>query len=146
MKSSGFRAWRFIHPNIDRRPGDGDDSASGLQLTTRGGIAIVSDDLAVRQSVLMLLSTRPGERLMRPEYGCNLHQLVFAPNNDTTAAIAAYHIRRALQRFEPRVDILRLEAGPDPETPNLLLITLEYQVRTTRSRDEVQLSLDLAGP
>jgi phage baseplate assembly protein W len=145
MKRPGDHAWCFVHPDLDRRPGNGNSQASGLRLTPRGGIDLVSDDQAVRQAVLMLLSTRPGERLMRPEYGCNLHQLVFAPNNDTTAAIAVYHVRRALQRFEPRVDILRLDAGPDPKTPNLLLITLEYQVRTTRSRDEVQLSLDLAG-
>lgn len=145
MNRSGYRAWRFLHPDLDRSPEDGDGTAGGLLLAPRGGMDMVSDDLAVRQAVLMLLSTRPGERLMRPEYGCNLHQLVFAPNNDTTAAIAVYHVRRALQRFEPRVDILRLDAGPDPDTPNLLLITLEYQVRTTRSRDQVQLSLDLAG-
>jgi phage baseplate assembly protein W len=145
MRRSGFRAWRFIHPDLDHRPEDGQSPAIGLSLTARGGIEMVSDDLAVRQAVLMLLSTRPGERLMRPDYGCNLHQLVFAPNNETTAGMAVYHVRRALQRFEPRVDIIRLDALPDPENPNLLLITLEYQVRTTRGRDEVQLSLDLAG-
>ena len=145
MKSPGINAWRFDFPNLDRQPGDGGGSAGGLQLTPRRSIGMVSDDQAVRQAVLMLLSTRPGERLMRPDYGCNLHQLVFAPNNDTTAAIAVYHVRRALQRFEPRVDLKRLDAGPDPENPNCLIITLEYQVRTTRSRDEIQLSLNLAG-
>ena len=145
MKRSGLRAWRFIHPDLDRRPEDRNGTSGGLCLNLRGGIDMVSDDLAVRQRVLILLSTRPGERLMRPEYGCNLHQLVFAPNNDTTAAIAIYHVRRALKRFEPHIDIFRLEAGPDPENANLLLITLEYQVRTSRSRDEVQLSLNLTG-
>lgn len=145
MRRSGFRAWRFVHPDLDRRAEDLSAPAGGLRLTPRGSVEMVSDDQAVRQAVLMLLSTRPGERLMRPEYGCNLHQLVFAPNNDTTAAIAAYHVRRALLRFEPRIDNIRLEAGPDPYNANVLVIKLEYQVRTTRSLDEIQLSLDLAG-
>jgi len=143
MKRSEFRAWRFIHPDLDGRSDEGDSSAVGLRLSPRGGIDMISDDSAIRQAVLMLLSTRPGERLMRPDYGCNLHELMFAPNNDTTAAIAIYHVRRALQRFEPRVDIVHLDAGPDPDNPNCLLITLEYQVRTSRRRDEIQLALNL---
>ncbi len=145
MKNPGYRAWRFEHPDVAFQTEDGNDLSAGLRLTLRGGVDMVSDDMAVRQAVLLLLSTRPGERLMRPDYGCNLHQLVFAPNNHTTAAIAAYHVRRALQRFEPRVDIIRLDAGPDPENPNSLLLILEYQVRTTHNRDEIQLSVNLAG-
>jgi phage baseplate assembly protein W len=140
MSRSGWRAWRFVHPDLDAE-------TSGLQLTPRGGIDLATDDQAVRQSILLLLSTRPGERVMRPEYGCHLQKLVFAPNDDTTAGIAVYYVRRALQQWEPRIDILSLDAArnTDLNNPNQLIITLEYQVRMTQSRETLELSLDLTG-
>ena len=106
---------------------------------------MVAGNDSVRQAVLLLLSTRPGERVMRPDYGCNIHQLVFSPNDDTTAAIAIYHVRRALLQWEPRIDIRKLDAHRDPEEPAALLITLEYQVRTTQAVEQIELSLNLTG-
>ncbi len=82
---------------------------------------------------------------MHPEYGCNLHQLVFSPNNDTTAGIAIYLVRTALQRWEPGIDILALDAYSDPLNPAVMVISLQYQVRMTGTRQEIQLSLNLAG-
>ena len=145
------RAFRFVHPDLDEPFTAPESSAvlrgqhSGLRLEPRGSLAMVSGDAAVRQSLLLLLSTRPGERLMRPTYGCNLSQLVFAPNDDTTAAIAIHHVRRAVQRWEPRINILKLEARRDPYQPSLLVITLQYQVRSSQNVDQVELSLDLVG-
>jgi hypothetical protein len=137
------RAFRFIHPDLDQ-PGALPEH-SGLQLGPRGSLGMVSGDDAVRQAVLLLLSTRPGERVMRPNYGCNLNSLVFAPNDDTTAAIAIHNVRQALLQWEPRLDILTLKAQPDPEQPNVLVILLKYQVRTTHQTEELQISLDLTG-
>ena len=54
--------------------------------------------LAVRQSILMLLSTRPGERVMPPDYGCPIHRLVFSPNDATTAGLAIHYVRHSLLR------------------------------------------------
>ena len=136
-------AFCFVHPDLDQ-PGAPPEQ-SGLRLGPRGSLAMVSGDDSVRQSVLLLLSTRPGERLMRPGYGCNLRSLVFAPNDDTTAAIAIHHIRQALTHWEPRIDILTLEAQRDPQQANILVISLKYQVRTTRQAEELHISLDLAG-
>lgn len=133
-----YRAWRFGHPDLDR-------GRSGLRLTPRLTIDMVSEDDSVRQAVLLLLSTRSGERVMRPEYGCDIHQLVFSPNDDTTAAIAIHYVRRALTRWEPRLDILALDANRDPENPNYLIISLEYQVRTTKSIERLDISLSLTG-
>ena len=146
MKQARISGWKFIHPNLEQIVGTGVDQApTGLVLTGSTGIDMVSDDDAVRQSVLMLLSTRPGERVMRPEYGCNLHQLVFSPCDDTTAGIAIYLVRTALQQWEPRIDIRALDAYPDPLNPTVLIISLQYQVRMTRANEEIQLSLNLAG-
>ena len=82
---------------------------------------------------------------MRPEYGCNLQQLAFSPNDDTTAGIAIYLVRTALKRWEPRIDVRALDAYPDPLNPTVLVISLQYQVRMTKTNEEIQLSLNLAG-
>lgn len=146
MKQARISGWKFIHPDLEQIVGtEGDQSQTGFVLASSTGIDLVSDDEAVRQSVLMLLSTRPGERTMRPEYGCNLHQLVFSPNDDTTAGIAIYLVRTALKRWEPRIDIRALDAYPDPLNPTVMLISLQYQVRMTKTNAEIQLSLNLAG-
>lgn len=151
MSTRRYTAWRFVHPDLDAPAahpplaGEAVSPPVGLRLEPRGVVEMVSEDDSVRQSVLLLLTTRPGERLMRPSYGCDLGSLVFSPNDDTTATIAVHHVRRALERWEPRVDIIKLDAGRDANNPAVLVITLEYQVRTTRSRDEIQLTLDMQG-
>ncbi len=83
----------------------------GPLLTPAGGVAMIADDAAVRQSIILLLTTIPGERVMRPDYGCPLHRLMFAPNDATTAGLAIHYIRQALERWERRIDVLRLDAG-----------------------------------
>jgi phage baseplate assembly protein W len=141
-------AWRFVHPDLDIRqdPVHGlPQIRGGLRLTPLQGIALVSGDDSVRQSVLLLLSTRRGERLMLPNYGCDLHRLTFAPNNETTAGLAVHYVRRALIEWEPQVDILTIDAYPDPIYPNQLRILLEYQVRTTGAVEQLDLALDLMG-
>lgn len=116
-----------------------------------GAVALASGDEAVRQAILILLSTRPGERVMRPDYGCPIHRLVFSPNDATTAGLAIHYVRQALLRFEPRVEIMRLDAGPAPAgSPDegdgaTLHISLEYRVRVTQRRERLQFSLDLNG-
>jgi len=88
----------------------------------------------VRQALWMILSTAPGERMMRPDFGCGIHDLVFALNSSGTAGRAIGEVRRALVRWEPRVDVLSVDAYPDDAQPNLLLIEINYQVRTTSNR------------
>jgi phage baseplate assembly protein W len=108
--------------------------------------AMVSGDAAVRQAILMLLSTRPGERVMRPDYGCPVHRLIFSPNDATTAGLAIHYVRQALLRFEPRIDIIRIDAGPRPDAERAtLVIVLEYRVRDTLRAERLTLELDLQG-
>lgn len=138
--------WRFVHPDFDDRSA----LRPGLALTPRRGIAMVAGDAAVRQAVLLLLSTRPGERVMRPDYGCDLTPIVFAPNDETTAGLAMHFVRRAIERWEPRVEIVRLDAGPEPagagggqSEPGRLRIDLEYRVRATGHHERLALPLQL---
>jgi len=135
-----FRAWRFVHPDLDAAA---DAGAGGLQLTPRGRIAMVEGDASVRQALLLLLSTIPGERVMRPRYGCNLHRLIFAPNDATTAGLAIHYVRQAIERWEPRVEILALDANRNPDRPELLDVTLDYRVRATQETAQLRFSVNL---
>jgi uncharacterized protein len=117
---------------------------AGLMVTPAGRLATVSGGAAVRQAILLLLTTRPGERVMRPDYGCLLHRLMFAPNDPTTAGLAIHYVRQALTRWEPRIEITRLDAGPAPDDGRLT-ITLEYRLRASGGREFLELDLDLQG-
>lgn len=131
------RAFRFL--------GAGFDAAvtGGLALTSSGGVAMVEDDQAARQALLLLLSTTPGERVMRPGYGSRLHRLVFAPNDDTTAGLAIHYVREAIRRWEPRVEVIDVDAGADPDAPWRLLIRLDYRVKASLAVGALGLSVDL---
>jgi uncharacterized protein len=135
-----LRALRFVNPVLDEPAG-----SVGLQISSRGGLELVSDEAAIRQSLLLLLSTAPGERVMRPDYGADLQSLVFSPNDDTTAGLALHYVRRAVQRWERRVDILRLVAGRNAAEPGNLEIDLEYRVRASQRLDGLRFSLNLSG-
>ena len=82
---------------------------------------------------------------MRPDYGCAIHTLAFSPNDDTTAALAMHYVQQALQRWEPRINVLTVDANPHPEQANVLQILLAYQVRATDEIEQVMLDLNLAG-
>ncbi len=85
----------------------------------------------VRQSIGLILETAAGERMMRPDFGSGLRGLVFAPASPDTMVLVEHQIREALTRFEPRIDVDRVEATVDREEPGRLLIHLRYRVRRT---------------
>lgn len=117
----------------------------GLGLSPRGSIAMVDDHDSVRQAILLLLSTMPGERIMRPDYGCQLYRLVFSPNDETTAGLAIHYVRQALDLWEPRIDVLRLDAERNTEEQEKLTISLEYRVRSTQQITTTTFSFSLSG-
>ena len=114
-------------------------------LTAAGSLSMVDGDAAVRQALLLLLATTPGERLMRPQYGCHLNRLLFAPNDHTTAGLAVHYVRQAVQRWEPRAEIVSLDAAADPDVVTRLNIRLRYRVRATLTSAVLDIPLDL-GP
>jgi phage baseplate assembly protein W len=128
-----------LHPDLDAP-----EPVAGLQIAPQGNIEMVADGDSVRQAILLLLSTVPGERVMRSEYGCELYRLVFSPNDDTTAGLAIHYVRRALERWEPRIEILELDAERNGARPELLDIFLAYRVRASQRAEELTLTLNLA--
>jgi len=71
------------------------------------------------------------QRVMRPEFGCRLHDLIFSPNDATTMGLAAYYVEDALAMWEPRITVKEVAARPDAENPERLLITIQYEVKAT---------------
>lgn len=131
-------AWQFMHPDLS-------ESGAGLVVSLRGGVSMLDGEASIKQSLLLLLSTAPGERVMVPTYGCPLHRLAFSPNDDTTAGIAIHYVRRAVEEWEPRVEILHLDAGRDPQgPPDRLTIYLEYRVVANRRSDSLAFDLSLS--
>lgn len=139
MSSPRYRSLAFNHPDFDASIG-----VPGLQLTPSGRLATVTDAASVRQALLMLLSTRPGERVNRPTYGCHLFRLAFAPADDTTAGLAIHYVARAVEQWEPRITVLSLDASRPAEDPAVLEVRLRYKVRTTQLEDELAIALPVA--
>jgi phage baseplate assembly protein W len=140
MSGARFRAWHFALPGMDAP-----EREAGLAISPTGGIQMVSDRASIRQSILLLVSTRPGERVMRPQYGCDLHRLVFSPNDATTAGLAVHYVRSALLRWEPRIEIVRLDAEADSADPGRLVLTLEYRLKASRELDRLTTTVQLTG-
>jgi phage baseplate assembly protein W len=99
-----------------------------------GAIAVAGDEDKVQQSIEIILRTAPGERPMRPDFGCGIHALVFETINDDMLGRVLAEVGSALSRFEPRIDVLGLDARQDPEDASRLLIEIDYLVRSANSR------------
>lgn len=106
-----------------RRDGDG-----------RAHLAMSEGDACVREAIEIILSTYKGERVMRPEFGCDLDRLLFAPNDESSRAAAEFEVRDALGNWEPRIDILGIAAKAGGERGEVMLIEIRYRVISTDNR------------
>ncbi|NUT50357.1 MAG: GPW/gp25 family protein [Saccharothrix sp.] len=97
------------------------------------GLRVSSGADKVRQSILLILSTAPGERQMRPDFGCAIHDLVFQPNTPALHGLVITKVREALIAWEPRVDLLDVAVEVPPGSPDCVLIRVDYQVRATNA-------------
>lgn len=97
-------------------------------------VKMLEDEEDIRSSLQILLSTRPGERIMVPGYGCNLDELLFSPLNLTIKTYVVDLIRTAILYYEPRIDVNKIEIDPTDESHGVLLIQIEYTIRATNSR------------
>ena len=104
-----------------------------LQVTPGGRIAQARYEQRIEESIYLILSTAKGERVMLPDSGCGIHDLVFAPNNTLTRSVVVQNILQALVRFEPRIDVLDVSADDNEAEPNLLLIRINYRIRANNA-------------
>jgi uncharacterized protein len=86
-----------------------------------------------------------GERRMRPNFGCDIHTLVFAPNNASTWGLAANYVEEALGMWEPRIEVMEVEAFPDPEDISRLLIDVKFSIKATNDARNIVYPFYLLG-
>lgn len=101
------------------------------------GVDMVSADEDIKQSLNIILSTAPGERLMRPSFGCGLKKMVFERINESTRTQIKDLVERAVLFFEPRITLLRVEVDAAEVHEGKVLISLEYVIRTTNMRSNM---------
>lgn len=99
-----------------------------------GGIALVSGAQAIEKAIRLILGTAPGERPMRPEFGCRIHEYLFAPANGATANDIGREVRTALQRWEPRIGVDDVAVTFDARDTSLLYIDVRYVIKATNDR------------
>ncbi len=99
-----------------------------------GEVIMTSNEEDIQKSLEILLSTRLGERIMVPEYGCNLDELLFNPLDLTLKTFVVDLIRRAILYFEPRIDVLKIDISESDSIAGKLLIKIDYLIRITNSR------------
>jgi phage baseplate assembly protein W len=99
----------------------------------RGGISLVSGDKAIEHSIITILSTAKGERRMRPQFGCGIHDLVFAPNDPTTAGLIHSQVLDALGWWEPRIIVQGVAVEPATDEDGLMLIDIRYTIKATNA-------------
>jgi phage baseplate assembly protein W len=97
----------------------------------RGRIALARQERDVEEAIHMILLTPIGQRVMRPEFGCRIHDLIFAPNDATTIGLARYYVEDALGMWEPRIDVIEVLVAPDPGNTGRLLIEIRYEIKAT---------------
>ena len=102
-----------------------------LRPDNRGGIALSHRETDIEESIRIILGTAKGERRMRPNFGCDIHNLTFAPNNATTWGLAAHYVEDALGWWEPRIEVTEVIPEPAPEDPSRLNINIKYRVKAS---------------
>jgi uncharacterized protein len=97
-------------------------------------VKMLEDEVDIKSSLHILLSTRLGERIMVPGYGCNLEELLFSPLNLTLKTYVIDLIKTAILYHEPRIDVKKTDIIPADELNGVLLISIDYIIRSTNSR------------
>ena len=105
-----------------------------VQVTPSGGIALSEHEADIKEAIWIILSTAKGERVMRPDFGCGIHDLVFAPINVATLTLVENSVREALTVYEPRIELIAVKASPERADEGKLIVSIDYRVRSTNNR------------
>ena len=99
-----------------------------VSVNLNGGVSTSALEENVRQSIFIILGTAPGERIYRPDFGCRIHDLMFAPNNSITAAAAEVYCEEAIYKYEPRIENVVCHARANSDEPNRMDVRIEYVI------------------
>ncbi len=119
--------YNFIGAGIGFRPD------SGIGIDGQGNLGLMQGEQDIAKSIFIILSTAPGERVMRTEFGCGIHDLVFASPGPQTFGLISYYVTQALGRWEPRIEVASVDVDTDPKQDGKLLVDISYKIRQTNS-------------
>jgi phage baseplate assembly protein W len=107
--------------------------------SSRGAVATSEYEQNIRESITIILGTKPGERQMLPEFGCRVHEVLFSPNTRATATLVSHFVEDALARWEPRIQVTKVDAWPD--SVGTVKVMVHYRIKSTDELQEVALML-----
>lgn len=116
-----------------------------MQVNSKGEIALVSGPTDIDQSIRIILGTRPGERVMRPTFGCKAHDLLFEIRDATTASLLKKFVIDALNFWEPRIQVLMVEVLIDDDMDGALQVEIDYEIKATHDTRSIVYPFFLAG-
>jgi uncharacterized protein len=99
----------------------------------RGGLSFSSAEQDIQEAIWIILSTAPGERQMLPQFGCGIHDFVFAPNSPATRGVLSHQVFEALNRWEPRINVVDVRVDSISAEENSLLIRVDYRIRANNA-------------
>jgi phage baseplate assembly protein W len=108
-----------------------------LRVDAMGHLELVSADQDIRQSIAIILGTRPGERVMRPEFGCQVNDLIFEPRDAILVGKVRSSVMRALARWEPRIEVIDVRPILDSESDGGILVTIDYLIKATHDQRSI---------
>lgn len=100
-------------------------------------ISLSSEAENIKESIRIIVGTARGERLMDPDFGCDVNKLVFYPNNANTASLAKYYISQSVRKWEPRISNVSVDVHPDPYKENVLRIKITYNIISVNAMDNM---------
>lgn len=108
-----------------------------------GGVAMSEYEQNIKENISIILGTKPGERQKLYDFGCGIHDMMFTPSTRETARSIASLVKAALTRWEPRIEVTKVDAWPVPGGE--IKVHVEYKIRTTLSEEEMFLLLSTGG-
>ena len=116
-----------------------------LGVNSRRGVAMSQHERDIDESIRIILVTGKGERRMRPDFGCGINDLVFAPNNATTWGLIAHQVEEALGWWEPRIELADVDVRPDSTDTSRLLVSIRYRVKATNDERNLVYPFYISG-
>ena len=108
-----------------------------MRVDPTGKIALVEGTEEIEESIRVILGTAPGERPMRPEFGCRAKELLFAPRNAVTEGMLREYVEDAMARWEPRIDVTSVTVTNDPSNDGAWLVGIHYTIKATHDERSI---------
>ena len=108
-----------------------------IRMNATGNVELVTGERDVEQSIGIILGTRKGERVMRPEFGCIAHDLLFEPRDALMIGRLRDSVIEALTMWEPRIDVIDVIPEVDPDTDGAVFVTIDYVIKSTHDERSI---------